>query len=263
MNRNQTCHRMTPDFPGSRGALDPLLVREQDFYSPSGSSWSGEFSCEGWDWTESARLRSPQRHCSSQTQKSRGLHTGSTPWWSLCRRTRSGPRSGEKIAKTHVCVWPAHVCRHTCLPPWNKTQPPPPHDNHGVSPWGQQYRGQESDLIQFLRKNRYRGLDENQIPPVNSHATAGCWHQCGPPWGSREEQAQSVFSSASATSERTPPMRISHSQSLSGWHQTFTGQGPGGVCVKIFATTLDGSADVTEADWDLCEVWQWGWLRWL
>lgn len=179
MNQNQTCHRMTPDFPGSRGALDPLLVREHDFYSPSGSSWSGEFSCEGWDWTESARLQSPQMHCSSQTQKSRGLHTGSIPWWSLCRRTRSGPRSGKKIAKTHVCVWSAHVCRHTCLPPLNKTQPPPSHDNHGVFPWGQQYHGQESDLIQFLHKSRCRGLNEKikflmwtTMPPQDADTSA-------------------------------------------------------------------------------------------
>lgn len=148
------------DFPGCRGALDPFLVRERDFYSPSGSSWSGEFSCEGWDWTESARLRSPQTHCSSQTQKSRGLHTGSIPWWSLCRWMRSGPRSGKKIANTHVRVWLAHICGHTCLPPSNKTHPPPPHNNHGAFPWGWQYHGEGCDLIQFLSKNRYRGLDE-------------------------------------------------------------------------------------------------------
>lgn len=119
--------------------LDPFLVREHDFYSLSGSSWSGEFSCEGWDWTESARLRSPQTHCSSQTQKSRGLHTGSIPWWSLCRWMRSGPRPGKKIANTHKHVWLAHICGHTGLSPLNKTQMPPQHNNHGAFPWGRQY----------------------------------------------------------------------------------------------------------------------------
>ena len=85
-----------------------------------------------------------------------------------------GQGLGRKLQK-HTCVYGQHTSADTraCRREIKLNR------RHHMtttefSPWGQQYRGQESDLIQFLRKNRYRGLDENQIPPVNSHATTGC-----------------------------------------------------------------------------------------
>lgn len=123
MNQNQTRPGEIPPFSWSQVAPDPFTVRNWCFYSLSGSSWSAGSLYEGWDWTESARLQSPQMHCSSQTQKSKGLHTGSTPWWSLCRWMQSGPKSRKKIGNTHICVYLVHICGHMCLPRLNKTQP--------------------------------------------------------------------------------------------------------------------------------------------
>lgn len=91
-----------------------LFLESQAVYSLSGSSWSGGSSHEGWDWRESAGPQSPQMHCSLRTQKSRGLRTGSTPWWSQCRWMQLGPKSSKKIGNTSTCIFSTHLW--TCMP---------------------------------------------------------------------------------------------------------------------------------------------------
>lgn len=172
--------------------MQHLILSQSEWwlYSLSGSSWSGGSACEGWDWTESTRLQSPQMHCSSQTQKSRGLHTGSTPWWSRCRWMQSGPKSRKKIGNIHVCVYLAHIHGHY-VPATHKCGSTTSNIySHGLSLSGMW-------LIQFLHKNRYRGLNKRikflmRITKPAPPYTETILVQCGS-WEEAERNIPAMF----------------------------------------------------------------------